>query len=666
MLQFGSFELHSDRHRLTDDGRDVHLTPKAFQLLVLLASSAPRVVSKQEIHEHLWPNGVVSDATVVGLVKELRRALRDDVPDSPVIRTVYKVGYAFNAPLVKAVAASAARPTLAPSELVPEISAAHEPVGGYQSRRRVGVLGAALALLLVSSALSLLPRAERDAGVSTATAFSATTPASGAELAVAVAPKRTLAVLPFANLSADADDDGYFVDGVNEELLTALSRLPDLQVAGRASSAYFRGRNDSSQTIGSTLGVEHLLTGSVRKAGERVRIAVELVNANTGYQLWSGSYDRRLGDIFEVQDEIAASVATALQVTLGLGESGESGNTRDAAAFDEFLRGVAAYHDYTPDSFLRAIEHMHRAIALDPKFSRAWSYLFCIHVAGASVVPERAEEWTRRATESLDRARDLTPEAPFVRILEARNQMLLGNRLRARAALDAMPQGYWTADIHLTRDTFRGLFLIGTGHAKDAVESLERARAADPLSPVVALYLGIARAAAGNAAAGLEEIDRGLAMGLLEPLLHGSAWLIALGTADTEEIRKRTVALSSVPGSSKELHLAMLPLLNDPKQARAALRRFASGAAAQDFVETVTVAHWAAYFDDPEFVLEQLGRIAHGSADDALLWRPVLRDTRKLPGFKDLVRREGLVEYWRSHGWPDFCRATAGDEFECG
>src|SRR5690606_1254353 len=176
----------------------------------------------------------------------------------------------------------------------------------------------------------------------------------------------------------------------------ALSRLPDLQITGRASTGYFKERHDNLPAIAQTLGVAHLVTGSVRKAGERVRVTVELVDATNGYQLWAESYDRHLGDIFALQDEIARHVATALQVTLGLGESSEVGMTRNVAAFDEFLRGVSAYSEYRPEAFRRASEHMHRAIALDPSFSRAWSYLFCIYLDWAYAVPAEAEEWNRR------------------------------------------------------------------------------------------------------------------------------------------------------------------------------------------------------------------------------------------------------------------------------
>src|SRR5690606_22161358 len=296
---------------------------------------------------HLWPNGVVTDATLVGLVKELRRALSDDTPGSPIIRTVQRVGYAFNTPLEE--------PDRVERDITP--SAASEPPPPEISatgpmRRGRWYVGAALGLLLAAAIVSVLPRTARDVGASTVNTSS---PAASALPTIPAAAMKAVAVLPFANLSGDQAQQ-YFVDGIAEELLIALSRLPDLQVTGRASAGYFRGRNDSPRAIAETLGVAHLVTGSVRKAGERVRVAVELVDATTGYQLWADSYDRHLGDIFDVQDEVAKHVATALQVTLGLGESSETGMTRNVAAFDEFLRGVSAYSGYTPESFERAAE----------------------------------------------------------------------------------------------------------------------------------------------------------------------------------------------------------------------------------------------------------------------------------------------------------------------
>ncbi|HVJ29801.1 MAG TPA: hypothetical protein VNA66_05770, partial [Gammaproteobacteria bacterium] len=590
-------------------------------------------------------------------IKAARSALGDDGASQAQIRTLHRTGYRFVGDVDELLAtdvnasphtpaAVAARSANAPSTPnAPSVPASF--VG-----RPLRFAGAVLGLVLAVGAFSLLPRGVRDIGDSAAVASSVPPRAT---------PSKSLAVLPFKNLSADAAQE-YFAEGVSAELLIVLSHLPDLHVSGRVSSSYFKGRTDPLPKVAETLGVANLLTGSVRRAEDRLRITVELVDGASGYQLWSDSYDRELGDIFDVQDDIAANVATALQVTLGLGESGEIGMTRNVAAYDEFLRGTALYNERTPESIPRAVEHMHRALALDPGFSRAWSYLYCIHLDGSSVVPGRAEEYTRKAVEALEHARGLTPDAPFVRILSAREAMRRGDRLAAGAALDALPAGYWTADRYLTRDIFRGRTLIDAGFGKEAVDVLERARAADPFSPPAAMYLALAYAISGDSANAFATIDRGVELGFLVPILEGNAMLVALGTGDEDEIRRRVAALQPDAAGNND---ALVAHLGDPTAARAELRRIAATPAPPDYVRSVVMAHWAAYFGDPELALGELRNIAHAGLDEAALWRPVLSEVRKLPGFKDLVRSEGLVDYWRAYGWPDVCRPTAGDDFEC-
>jgi len=353
-------------------------------------------------------------------------------------------------------------------------------------------------------------------------------------------------------------------------------------------------------------------------------------------------------------------------VKLGLGESGEIGMTRNIAAYDEFLRGAAQYGQGQLESNARAIEHMHRAIALDPTFSRAWSYLYCIHREGSALAPGRAEELLRQASEALEQARTLTPDAPFVRILSAHEHIAHGRRLEAGVTLDALPAGYWTLDRYLTRDVFRGRVLIDTGHAKKAVEALERGRAADPLSGIAEMYLALAYAVADDPARALAGLDRGLARGQLGQMLKGNALLVALGTDDAAEIRRRVAASTEGgPAAYRSINQALVAHLGDRDKGRAEVRRIAAEPAPPDFIRSVLLTHWAAHYGDAALALEELGPIANTALDEGLLWRPVLRDVRKLPGFKELVRREGLVEYWQAYGWGDFCKPTTGGDFEC-
>jgi TolB-like protein/DNA-binding winged helix-turn-helix (wHTH) protein len=653
VYRFGSCELDAARFELRRNGQAVPVEPQVLELLLYLVAHRDRAVTRAELFEKLWRGRVVGDSALNSRVKAARAAIGDDGAAQEQIRTLHRTGYRFVGPVVEQADDAALAPATAAD---PGPAAASFPPGTPRPAR-FWLAGAALAVALAVGAFSLLPRDSGDATLSAAVARSPPAPPAAAE-------PQSLAVLPFANLSADPEQD-YFADGIGVELMKVLSHLPDLRVTGLSSSLYFEGRDEPPHAIGKQLGVAHLLTGSVQKSGERVRITVALDDARSGYRLWSESYDRELGDLFDVQDEIAARVATGLEVKLGLGESSELGMTRNVAAFDEFLRGYAAYNEHTPDAFERAVEHMHRAIALDASFSRAWAYLYCIYLDGAGVLPERTAEWTRKAQDALEHARRLTPDSPFVRILQAREDMRFGRRLEARATIAALPAGYWTADRFVTRDVFLGRTLIMTGHAEQAIEALERARAADPLSPVIALYRSLAYAAAGNIEQALAIADRGIELGDLQPNILGNAMLVALGTHDADEIRRRVAASSTDAYGRRPVTDELLPLLKDAAAARAELGRLAAGPAPPSYLRSVLLTYWAAYFGEAELALAELGKIANGAADEGLLWRPVLSDVRRLPGFKELVRREGLVDYWRVAGWPNRCQPTTADDFEC-
>ncbi len=184
----------------------------------------------------------------------------------------------------------------------------------------------------------------------------------------------SIAVLPFANMSADADNE-YFCDGLAEELLNALTKVESLKVAARTSAFSFKGTNAHVSEIGKSLGVSSVLDGSVRRAGERVRIMVQIVNAADGYHIWSERYDREVKDIFALQDEITLAVVEALKVNL-LGTERAAmlkKATVDPKAYEQYLRGRALWNKRTPADFEKAIQYFEKAIAIDPEYSLAYS-----------------------------------------------------------------------------------------------------------------------------------------------------------------------------------------------------------------------------------------------------------------------------------------------------
>jgi adenylate cyclase len=192
---------------------------------------------------------------------------------------------------------------------------------------------------------------------------------------------RSLAVLPFADLSAEHDQE-YFGDGVAEEILNALTKIGGLRIPARMSCFAFRGLRLDARDIGNRLGVEALLEGSVRKAGRRLRISVQLIDARNGYHLWSERFDREIADVFAIQDEIASSVVSALGLSLAQREERHliKQSTTKVEAYEFYLRGRKLFQKWTRQNIDLAREMFERAVAIDPNFAAAWAGLATAHV----------------------------------------------------------------------------------------------------------------------------------------------------------------------------------------------------------------------------------------------------------------------------------------------
>jgi TolB-like protein len=190
--------------------------------------------------------------------------------------------------------------------------------------------------------------------------------------------KRSIAVLPFVSMSADPENE-YFADGLSEELLNQFAQIPDLQVPGRTSSFSFKGKNEDLREIGATLDVAHVLEGSVRRQGDRVRVTAQLIRVDDGFHLWSNTYDRTMDDVFAIQDDIASNVATALKIVLDeeSWQRMQHAGVRNVDAFIEFQKGRELFDLAHGDSELmetleKGLVHFDRAIELFPEFAAAY------------------------------------------------------------------------------------------------------------------------------------------------------------------------------------------------------------------------------------------------------------------------------------------------------
>ncbi len=271
-----------------------------------------------------------------------------------------------------------------------------------------------------------------------------------ADQSVPGADRRSIAVLPFVNMSGDKDND-YFSDGISEEILNVLARTPDLHVAARTSSFSFKGKPMEVPAIARELEVRMVLEGSVRKQGDRVRITAQLIDAKTGFHVWSQTYDRQLQDIFAIQDEIAGAIGKELEVKLADARAPDrnSAGTRNLKAYDLYLRGIALWNTRQAANLLQALALFDQAAKADPRYAEAYAGQALVY----TVLPYftdaiAADECHRRASDLALRALALNPNLPEVYAVLGNEAMANFNRDTGRALLGraiALRPSYATA-----------------------------------------------------------------------------------------------------------------------------------------------------------------------------------------------------------------------------
>src|ERR1700676_2945571 len=269
------------------------------------------------------------------------------------------------------------------------------------------------ALLLVGGAIALKPwrliaaRPGADFGVNSGAAALLVS-----EGAVGAAPERSIAVLPFTDMSEKKDQE-YFSDGLSEELIDLLTKIPELRVPARTSSFYFKGKSEDIPTIARRLMVAHVLEGSVRKSGMYLRITAQLVRADNGYHLWSQTYDRKLDDIFKVQDEIAGAVVSALKVSLADSSTLKVTTPKNTEAYTLYLQGRAINRNASNKAqFDSAAEYLRRAIKADPTFAKAWAWLANVLANEVALVDVRADAVGAEMRGTTGRALAIPPTLP--------------------------------------------------------------------------------------------------------------------------------------------------------------------------------------------------------------------------------------------------------------
>jgi TolB-like protein/Flp pilus assembly protein TadD len=478
----------------------------------------------------------------------------------------------------------------------------------------------------------------------------------------------SIAVLPLVNLSDDRAQE-FFSDGMTEEITAALAKVSGLTVLGRTSAFQFKGQNRDLREIGQALGATHLIEGSVRKAGTRVRITAQLIRADSGAHLWTENYDRELTDIFAIQEEIAQAIAGALRVPLGLPQGGSlvSNRTDDLESYQQYLLArslVRARGAGIP----AAIAILEPLVARDPNYAPAWAQLaFAYYVlpTWSDAFRTAPAEEARRLVQSngekgdraVQRAIQLDPKFP-------------GGYWAAAAA--RVSHGEWSEGEDLFRQALAldpndpdtlytyGLSLAGAGRLKDALALRQKLRQLEPLVPIFNSSTAGIMHVNGQVEAAIQMLQ-GIPIDATGGYFRNVYLARAYAAAGRFSEAADTLLLVTSNMVSRQSVEESARLLRQAPTARPAPESLPRLESELSFV----YAHVGAL----DRVLEFPERIAEvSSLTGAIiypLWFAEYAPLRKTERFKALLRKAGLVEYWRQRGWPDLCRPVGVDDFVC-
>jgi TolB-like protein/Tfp pilus assembly protein PilF len=355
-------------------------------------------------------------------------------------------------------------------ELTPEGIKSTEAADAARQRSRGGVW---IAIVVIAAALSL--------GLFFLGRYTAGRGMPRQNEAVSAFPEKSIAVLPLVNTSGDPSNE-YFSDGLSEELIAVLAKVPELKVIGRSSSFFFKGKSGDSAAIGEKLGVANLIEGSVRKQGDRVRIVAELISAADGRSLWSETYDRELKDVFAVQTEIAKSVAEQMKVKL-LGERQQSDatpSTENLAAHNAVLQADFYFKQLTPESVQRAIQFLEEAVRLDPNYAFAYAKLSqAWRQYAASFARDDAHKAYQEARRTAEKAVSLAPDLAEVRM--AMGFLAFTPDLDFRAAEKEFRRVLESSPNDAAAKSYLGAALSAQGRLVEAEHTCREALSLDPL-----------------------------------------------------------------------------------------------------------------------------------------------------------------------------------------
>jgi TolB-like protein/DNA-binding winged helix-turn-helix (wHTH) protein/Tfp pilus assembly protein PilF len=487
LVRFGPFEADLEQRVLTKNGGRVRLQDQPFQVLALLVERAGETIRREDLRQRIWTSDtyVEFDDGLNTAIKKIRLAL-GDVADNPLyIETVPRRGYRFVAPVSYVRTAEDLEQPNAPgadqldrddTDLPgsPRASSVREvivrqPADRITAKTTPRSLRSWLAVSVLLAAL---------AGSS---ALIAASIAASHERTNALRSIRSLAVLPMQNFSGDPKQE-YFAEGISDELTTRLARVPAIKVISRTSAARYKGTTKSVPQIGQELGVDAVVEGSVERAGESVDVRVQLIQVATGRLLWTESYDRQLGDVLLLEDDLAREIAGQVQVLAARGNSANLGQV-NPNALQDYLQGNHYWALRTDGGLPKAIEYFNHSIAEDPGFARSYAALANCYIVYPMFTGSVSQAVAYpKATEAARKALALDPSLPESHLAAAEVALYVEwDFVKAKQEFDRTLE---LSPNYATAHQWYGEYLSLMGRHADAIREDEIATQLDPASAI--------------------------------------------------------------------------------------------------------------------------------------------------------------------------------------
>lgn len=434
IFQFGEYTLDTAQGCLRTADREIDLRPKSFEVLRCLVENAGRLVTKDELIKAVWPNVIVTDESLARCISEVRQAIADS--DQKIIKTVPRRGYRF-------LSAVSQHPVNADTAKVVTTPAAPDSKSGLEPR---------------------------------------------------ISDRASIAVLPFSDLGGDPQQE-YFSDGITEDIITELSRFSELAVIARNSTFQFKGKTIDVRDVGRQLGVRYVLEGSIRRVGDRIRVNAKLIDAASGAHRWAERYDRKVSDVFAVQDEVTRAIVTVLSGYLNMAEAERTLLKPPAAweAYDYYLQGSRAYWVGFTESMVvstyEARRLLEKSLSIDPNYARAYAILARSYVVTyleprdsdylLAAGLERAHEFARKAVQLDGGLPEAHAQFGWVLLFQRRHEAAI---VEYERAMSLNPN---------FTDTSFGLCLMFAGEPGRAIDILQANLRLDPFQNASRLgYIG--------------------------------------------------------------------------------------------------------------------------------------------------------------------------------